>query len=37
MSYVLLGYGASVGTLGIYALRVVLRSRVLAREARDLR
>jgi len=34
VKYVLLGYGATVGTLGIYALRVVFRGRALARRAR---
>ena len=29
--YVLAGYGITVGTLGLYALRVVLRGRALAR------
>jgi hypothetical protein len=37
MSYVLAGYGATVGTLGVYALRVVLRGRALARQARATR
>ncbi len=34
MSYVLLGYGATLGTLGVYALRVVVRGRALSRRAR---
>lgn len=32
MSYVLLGYGATLGTLALYALRVILRTRALTRE-----
>ncbi len=34
MSYVLLGYGATLGTLGAYGLRVVMRGRALSRRAR---
>lgn len=37
MKYVLLGYGATVGTLGAYAVRVVFRGRALARQARGTR
>ena len=33
MTYVLLGYGATLGTLGVYALRVVFRGRALARQS----
>jgi len=33
MRYVLLGYGATLGTIGVYALRVVFRGRALARRA----
>ena len=34
MSYVLAGYGVTVATLALYALRVVVRSRALARDGR---
>ena len=33
MSYVLLGYGTTVGALGAYALRVVVRRRALSRQS----
>jgi hypothetical protein len=34
MSYVLAGYGATVGVLAVYGLRVMLRVRALARAPR---
>ena len=33
MTYVLLGYAVTVGTLGAYALRVVIRRRALSRQS----
>ena len=33
--YVIAGYGITVGTLGLYALRVVLRGRALVRARGD--
>ena len=35
MSYVLAGYAVTVATLGLYALRVVLRGRALARLSQE--